>query len=559
MTNRVRVSTNVDPKAATELDKLRAKFGALQQQGAKGFMTGVGAAATLKAFSLIDRAIAATVDYIGNATKAFMEDERSQRLLRVSLSDNVAAWDGNTRAIEDVLAARMKLGFSDDEQRASLTNLVAVTKNVDKALEVQRTAMDLARMRGMSLADATLLLGKVAGGNVSILRRYGIAIDKGATSTEALALLQKMASGQAEEYAKTLEGRVEVAATKAAEAQEHLGENTASLSADFDEASASAIDNFVTGLDFLVDSLNYANQSTERKIELTKIDIASTSGATKAAAEQRLAELLAAEAAKTHGDELAALRLATNNQSAAAFDATDTTAAFRREMLKLRNAASDAESEIDTLSSTISDELFGDAINEGRLAELQQHRKELVKQRDETKKGSLEYKRLTGEIADTDQSLFDLHLTMAEKDGPLAAIAFLEKERSKAGAAKGKIDELIAAYRTLSRTQGTLGPILYAGKVSGILQERAAGGPVSARTPYLVGEQGPELFVPNQAGAILPAGATASAMAPASGGGWGGGGGAPVVIHLTVDGRTLARVVNDNLRYMSGRSAYLPD
>lgn len=37
-----------------------------------------------------------------------------------------------------------------------------------------------------------------------------------------------------------------------------------------------------------------------------------------------------------------------------------------------------------------------------------------------------------------------------------------------------------------------------------IEEERAAGGPVSAFTPYLVGEAGPELFVPNISGEIVP-------------------------------------------------------
>lgn len=40
---------------------------------------------------------------------------------------------------------------------------------------------------------------------------------------------------------------------------------------------------------------------------------------------------------------------------------------------------------------------------------------------------------------------------------------------------------------------------------------KAAGGPVESGTAYLVGEQGPELFVPQQSGAIVPNGA----MAPA--------------------------------------------
>lgn len=35
---------------------------------------------------------------------------------------------------------------------------------------------------------------------------------------------------------------------------------------------------------------------------------------------------------------------------------------------------------------------------------------------------------------------------------------------------------------------------------------RAAGGPVSAKTPYIVGEEGPELFVPSLAGDIIPTG-----------------------------------------------------
>jgi hypothetical protein len=37
-------------------------------------------------------------------------------------------------------------------------------------------------------------------------------------------------------------------------------------------------------------------------------------------------------------------------------------------------------------------------------------------------------------------------------------------------------------------------------------EPRAAGGPVSSKTPYLVGEEGPELFVPSIAGDIVPTG-----------------------------------------------------
>jgi phage-related minor tail protein len=46
----------------------------------------------------------------------------------------------------------------------------------------------------------------------------------------------------------------------------------------------------------------------------------------------------------------------------------------------------------------------------------------------------------------------------------------------------------------------------------------AVGGPVNAGSPYVVGEKGPELFVPSSSGSIVPNGA----MGSSSGGGSGG-------------------------------------
>jgi hypothetical protein len=49
---------------------------------------------------------------------------------------------------------------------------------------------------------------------------------------------------------------------------------------------------------------------------------------------------------------------------------------------------------------------------------------------------------------------------------------------------------------------GVFGSIFGIG--SGTLGTRAAGGPVTANTPYLVGEKGPEMFVPGSSGGIVP-------------------------------------------------------
>jgi len=69
---------------------------------------------------------------------------------------------------------------------------------------------------------------------------------------------------------------------------------------------------------------------------------------------------------------------------------------------------------------------------------------------------------------------------------------------------------------TLPTTMGQYTTMAAAGAFSG----RASGGPVSAGTPYLVGETGPELFVPRMSGTVVPHGQ--------------GMGGSPVVVNMHI-------------------------
>jgi tape measure domain-containing protein len=62
--------------------------------------------------------------------------------------------------------------------------------------------------------------------------------------------------------------------------------------------------------------------------------------------------------------------------------------------------------------------------------------------------------------------------------------------------------------------------------LSGSLGKRAMGGPVSAGSPYMVGERGPELFMPRQGGNIIPNNAL-------------GGGGTNVVVNVDASGSNV--------------------
>lgn len=76
-------------------------------------------------------------------------------------------------------------------------------------------------------------------------------------------------------------------------------------------------------------------------------------------------------------------------------------------------------------------------------------------------------------------------------------------------------DMAVAAFEAAKKVAGgVIGAVSNAvntvGSTVGSIFGRASGGPVSAGSPYIVGEQGPELFVPSSNGTIVPNGAGTS-------------------------------------------------
>lgn len=253
MANNVRIGVGVTGAkgASSELDKLRDKFDKIQKQGAKGFALGVGVGAAAKAFSLLDSAAAGAVQFLGDATQAALEEEASVAKLGAALRANIPDWDGQTDAIERVLSQRMQLGFSDDEQRKSLALLVAATHDTTKALDIQRTAMDLARLKGIDLASASEALIKVEAGSYRILKSLGIVLKDNATQQDALNAVQAVAAGQAEAYANTNAGKLLVSQVKVGEAMEKFGAVTMPLVVAATGGAADAISGLAGTFDVL--------------------------------------------------------------------------------------------------------------------------------------------------------------------------------------------------------------------------------------------------------------------------------------------------------------------
>lgn len=199
--------------AGTSLGGLGASLGSIAKAGVLAF-------GAFQAFDLAG-------NFFAGAIQGAQEEEQGIARLTASLKANDAAFTGNLATIEKTIAAREELAFSDDELRSSLGTLVAATHDTNKALEIQATAMDLARFKGISLQEASQALTRIEGGRFRALADLGIQLKANATQEEALAAVQRVSAGQAEAFANTTQGSMQAAAIAVHDLQEEIGKELA--------------------------------------------------------------------------------------------------------------------------------------------------------------------------------------------------------------------------------------------------------------------------------------------------------------------------------------------
>jgi hypothetical protein len=216
--------------AARDVDRLEKSTGRLR--GAMGGLAKAGAVAGVAGIGLA----------LKGSVSAAIEAEKSQARLQAQLKASGISFKAHRDEIEQVIQKHSQLsGLDDEDLQDAFTNIVRVTGDVNKSLKLTGLAADFARAKHMDVAKAGELVGKVAGGNVGILSRYGIQIEKGASATEALGVLQQKFSGQAEAYGKTTAG----AQNRLQVAVENLGEAIGSRLLPFLAKVADGMANFV--------------------------------------------------------------------------------------------------------------------------------------------------------------------------------------------------------------------------------------------------------------------------------------------------------------------------
>jgi hypothetical protein len=205
-----------------ELSQLFVTLGLDDKEFAKGLdkiqknMVKVG-----KGMTAIGASIAAGLT---TAVYAAAQEQAGIEKLTQSLRNVGVEYDNVRESLEGVINTnQQKTSIADDQQREALSELVAITGDYNRALQLLPLTMDLAIGKDMDMVTAAQVLGRVSEGNTTILTRYGIQLKEGATATEALGELQRKYGGQAEMYGKTLAGQFNLLKNNIGDVMEGIG------------------------------------------------------------------------------------------------------------------------------------------------------------------------------------------------------------------------------------------------------------------------------------------------------------------------------------------------
>jgi hypothetical protein len=124
---------------------------------------------------------AAAAAYAGkllvDGVKAAIEDEAAQAKLATTLTNVTGATAKQIAAVESqILKTSLLTGLTDDELRPSFERLIRATSDSDEALKLQSLAIDVAAGSGKSLEAVSNAMAKAAEGNTASLARLGIGL-----------------------------------------------------------------------------------------------------------------------------------------------------------------------------------------------------------------------------------------------------------------------------------------------------------------------------------------------------------------------------------------------
>jgi hypothetical protein len=163
---------------------------------------------------------------VKSLVKAAQDEQTAVGRVDVALRDSGLSAHAWKSRIDEALDSQVKLtGFLKDDLANALAANIRRYGDVNKALQANAIAADVARAKGISLADAQNLINRASFGNPRSLRTLNIEVTKTTTNMDALKASTKNATAE------------QIANAKAADQQAN---ETAALQAVFEKYHGSA-------------------------------------------------------------------------------------------------------------------------------------------------------------------------------------------------------------------------------------------------------------------------------------------------------------------------------
>jgi methyl-accepting chemotaxis protein len=217
----------------TELKKSEAEVGKLKdsmekttattaKMGKQTESTAVSVFKGVAAYDLLKVGIQKVGQFLKESVQASLDAERGLAQTKTNIENAGFAYEDLADTIEESNNKVKGLGF-DDEDGQLLSRLVLVTKDMTQAQALLNLSMDLARSKGISLADATKAITLVTQGNNRVLKEYGINLDDTASIADQLTAAQDKLKGSATSYANTVQGQLDIQNEKWKDLKENVG------------------------------------------------------------------------------------------------------------------------------------------------------------------------------------------------------------------------------------------------------------------------------------------------------------------------------------------------
>jgi len=174
--------------------------------GAQGDLTGMGKQAQKvsksigKAFAAIGIGLSFKViaNELEEATKAAIEDRKSQELLALAMMNTGKATDASVKSAEQSIAKmQIQAGIADDRLRPAYQKLFIATGDVTKSNELLQIALDASAATGKDLDTVTQAMAKSLAGNDTALNKLIPSLRGSKTPIEDMAAAFKGASTEA--------------------------------------------------------------------------------------------------------------------------------------------------------------------------------------------------------------------------------------------------------------------------------------------------------------------------------------------------------------------------